>query len=169
MPVEGYLLDTMVASAGFDELDSKHKETRDRLDQRGKDLIYVCAASIGEIEFGMKIAPSVDSLRQSRVRDAMAQYECLPIDRHTTEIYSSIKAVLFEKFAPKNAKGRVKKKYVDTLVDPTTGLQLGIDENDLWIVSVAKEFNLVFVTRDRGGGMARILEAGNYAYRTEYW
>jgi len=60
-------------------------------------------------------------------------------------------------------------KRIEDLIEPTTGRELGIDENDLWIVSTAVECNLVFITRDQKGSMKRIIEAANYASRTLYW
>ena len=59
-------------------------------------------------------------------------------------------------------------KHVEDLVEPTTGKELGIDENDLWIVSTAVEYNLVFITQDQKGSMRRIIEAAGYASRTLY-
>ena len=57
-------------------------------------------------------------------------------------------------------------KYVEDIIDRTTGKELGIQENDLWILSVAVQYNLVFVTNDR---MIRAIEATRYSDRTEYW
>lgn len=42
------------------------------------------------------------------------------------------------------------------MCDPISALALGIDENDLWLVSQAAEMNLVFVTKD---GMHKIRDA----------
>ena len=46
---------------------------------------------------------------------------------------------------------------------------MGIQENDLWIVSTAVQYNLVFVTDDRRGGMRNIIEKANYSHRTQFW
>ena len=96
-------------------------------------------------------------------------YQVLPIDRHTAEIYGSIRADLFRAYAPRDRRNRFASRYVEDLRERTSGKELGIQENDLWIVSVAVEYNLIFVTGDRGGGMKKIVEVANYAHRTQYW
>lgn len=99
----------------------------------------------------------------------MAQYECLDIDCNTSEPYSDIRASLFKKYSPRDRRNRLIMKRIEDLVEPTTGKELGIDENDLWIVSTAVEYNLVFITRDQKGSMRRIVEAANYTLRTLFW
>jgi predicted nucleic acid-binding protein len=99
----------------------------------------------------------------------MAQYECLNIDRHTGEPYSYIRANLFKKYSPRTQRNRLTIKHIEDLIEPTTGKELGIDENDLWIVSTAVEYNLVFITRDQKGSMRRIVEAAGYESRTLFW
>jgi tRNA(fMet)-specific endonuclease VapC len=166
---EGYLLDTNIASAVFDKGRPDHSTVRNNLEQLGEGVVYVCPISIGEIEYGLKVAPSIDSDRQLAVREAMEQYECLDISRHISEPYSEIRANLFKKYSPKNRRGRLTKRHVEDLIEPTTGIELGIDERDLWIVSTAVEYNLVFITQDQKGGMKRIIEVANYTFRTLYW
>lgn len=167
--VEVYLLDTNIASAAFDKGNPNHNGIRERLELIGEGCAYICSVSLGEIEYGLKVAPLIDTERQSVVREAMSQYECWGIDRHSAEAYSNIRATLFKKYSPRNRRGRLTTKRVEDLVEPTTGKELGIDENDLWIVSVAVQYNVVFVTWDQGGGMQRVIEAAEYSPRTEYW
>ena len=96
----------------------------------------------------------------------MSRYRTLDVDRHTARTYAEIRANLFRTHSPKNRRGRLTKNYVEDLIDRTTGKELGIQENDLWIVSVAVQYNLTFVTGDR---MQRVIEAANYSDRTDYW
>ena len=166
---EGYLLDTSVASAVFDKGNPAHSMVRTSLEQLGEGIVYICPISVGEIEYGLKVAPSIDLGRQSAVRGVMAQYVCLDIDQHTGESYSEIRANLFKKYSPRDRRNKLAVKRVEDLVEPTTGKELGIDENDLWVVSAAVQYNLVFITRDRKAGMKRIVEAADYASRTLYW
>ncbi|MBL7208767.1 MAG: PIN domain-containing protein [Dehalococcoidia bacterium] len=166
---EGYLLDTSVASAVFDKGSPGHFEVRNNLEQLGEGIVYICPIAVSEIEYGLKVAPSIDSDRQLIVRSAMAQYECLDIDYYTSEPYSDIRANLFKKYSPRDRRNRLTMKRVEDLIEPTTGKELGIDENDLWIVSTAVEYNLVFITRDQKGSMKRIVEAADYTSRTLYW
>ena len=164
--IEGYLLDTNIASASWDYGAPSHGCVRQRLEELADALVYVAAVSIAEVEYGLQIAPSIDAQRQSTVRSAMASYKVLHVDQHTAQTYAEIRANLFRTHAPRNRRGRLTQKYVEDLVDRTTGKQLGIQENDLWILSVAVQYNLIFVTNDR---MPRVIEAARYSDRTEYW
>lgn len=168
---EGYLLDTNVASAAFDKGNPAYDVIRKQLEQLDdtRGIVFICTISAGEVKYGLKVAPSIDADRQLLVQDAMAQYECLDVNHHTSESYSEIRANLFKKYSPKDRRNRLVRKHVEELIESTTGKELGIDENDLWIVSTAVEYNLVFVTRDQQEGMKRIVEAAGYASRTLYW
>ncbi len=164
--IEGYLLDTNIASASWDYGAPSHGCVRQRLEELGNALVYVAAVSIAEVEYGLQIAPSIDAQRQSTVRSAMASYRVLHVDQHTAQAYAEIRANLFRTHAPRNRRGRLTKKHVEELVDRTTGRELGIQENDLWIVSIAVQYNLKLVTNDR---MPRVIEAASYSDRTESW
>ena len=48
------------------------------------------------------------------------------------------------------------KKRAEQMYDPIAARELGIDENDLWIVAQALERNLILVTSDK---MCRMHEA----------
>ena len=164
--IEGYLLDTNIASASWDYGAPSHGCVRQRLEALGDALVYVAAVSIAEVEYGLQIAPAIDAQRQSTARNAMASYEVLHIDQHTAQTYAEIRANLFRTYAPRKRRGRLTQKYVEDLTDRTTGKQLGIQENDLWIMSVAVQYNLILVTNDR---MPRVVEAARYSDRTDYW
>ena len=60
------------------------------------------------------------------------------IDKTTATIYGQLKALLFNKFAPKERNKRRKTKMLD----------LGFDENDLWIAAIALQHNLTIVSAD---------------------
>jgi len=166
---EGYLLDTNIASLAFDAGRKEHVEVRERLSKLGEETIFICPVSVGEVEYGLKVACPADETRQNVVRKALGNYETLLIDRHTAESYSTIRAELFNKYGIKRSSGKFKTKYVEELIDPTSGKELGIQENDLWIASVAIQYNLVFITSDHAEGMRRIIEAAGHEARTEYW
>ncbi|MFC1972125.1 type II toxin-antitoxin system VapC family toxin [Chloroflexota bacterium] len=166
---EGYLLDTNIASLAFDAGRNRHTEIRERLGKLGEAAIFICPVSVGEVEYGLKVAYPGDKTRQEAVREALGHYETLLMDRHTAESYSTIRAELFNKYGVKRASGKFKTKFVEELVDPTNGREMGIQENDLWITSVALQYNLVFITNDHAEGMKRIIEAAGYQSRTEYW
>jgi tRNA(fMet)-specific endonuclease VapC len=77
------------------------------------------------------------------------------IKKPTTDPYASIRAALFKKYAPTDSKNRVRSVRPEQLVDRTTALSLGIQENDLWIAAIAIEYHMILVTEDK---MARIQE-----------
>lgn len=164
--VEGYVLDTTICSAAWDYGSPDHSYVRQRLGKLDESPVYVTAVSIGEVEYGLQVAPAIDTRRQRMVRTAMASYQVLDIDRHTAQVYGEIRGRLFRKYSPKNRRGRLTHKRVEDLVERATGKALGIQENDLWIVSVAVQYNMMVVTNDR---MCRVIEAAQYLDRTEYW
>ena len=164
--IEGYLLDTSIASASWDRRAPRHSDVRRRLENLDSHLVFVAAVSIAEVEYGLRVAPEIDSQRQSLVRNAMARFNVLEVTQHTARTYAEIRAKLFQAHAPRNRRGRLTQKYVEDIVETTTGKELGIQENDLWIVSTAVEQNLIFVTGDR---MCRVIEAAHYSERTEFW
>ena len=163
---DGYLLDTSIASVSWDYGSPNHNCVRKRLMRLGPAIVYVSAISIAEVEYGLQIAPNINAKRQAMVRKAMANYTVLDVNHHTARIYGKIRAGLFRAHAPKDRRGRLTQKRVEDLVDRTTSRELGIQENDLWIVSVAVQYNLKFVTSDR---MHRVIEAADYKEQTHFW
>lgn len=137
MATEGHLLDTSVASWIWDGRNPNHTAARARLAQLGNAPVFVCPVTIGEIEYGLGVSLAMDRQRHAAVRSAMAGYQVLPIDHHTSRTYGEIRAALFIQHAPRDSRGRITKKVPEDLLEPTTGKALGIQENDLWIVSVA--------------------------------
>ena len=55
---------------------------------------------------------------------------------------------MFRKHAPKSEKGKITKKNPNCLTD-STGVDLKIDENDLWLAACALEANLTLVSEDK--------------------
>lgn len=166
MNTEGYLLDTSVSSSAWDTGSPRHGETLRRLKDLNGGLVYVSAVSFGEVEYGLATAPKIDRSRQATVRTAMRSYQIRNVDQHTAKIYGEIRGELFAKFAPRVKRRRRSARWVEDLVERTTGKELGIQENDLWILSTAKRHNLILVTRDR---MRRLVDVASYSDRTEYW
>ena len=168
MANEAYLLDTNIANAPGHEGHRLHREVRAWLDGIEDEAVFVSAVSLAECEYGLNIFP-LSAEVQLEMRALMATYRVLPIDHHTAEIYGKIRASLFNAYAPRDRRNRVAKSYIEDLRERTTGKELQIQENDLWIVSTAIQYNLVFVTDDRGGGMRNIVEQANYGDRTKFW
>ena len=156
---KSYLLDTNIASALWDELDENHADALTFIQNAAAlgDLIYVSRITIAEIEYGYKLYVSTQQDRRNKAEEAMRAYRNIKeIGKKTTGPYSDIRAAVFTLFAPRNSKNRIKNVRPERLTDKTTGAELGIQENDLWIAAIAVEYNLYLVTDDR---MARIREA----------
>jgi len=66
---------------------------------------------------------------------------------HTANTYGELRSLLFDKYAPNDK--RKKNLRPEQLVDPITSLELGIQENDLWIAAQAIVRNLILVTHDK--------------------
>lgn len=172
MATEGFLLDTSVVAPAWDAGHPAHSVVRERLKSVPDELIFVSVITLAEVEYGLQVTPMLDVGRQEAVRTAMSSFipsQILSIDRHSYKDWARIRAALFRQFSPKDHRGRLRLKRVEDLTERTSGRELGIQESDLWIVTNAVQYDLRFVTRDRRGGMNKIVEAANYGDRTEFW
>ena len=167
MAVDAYLLDTSVASIAGYQGHSLHQKVRTWLDAIEDDMVFISAVSVAESEYGLNLNPLPAHVQQD-IRRVMTAYKVLPIDHHTARIYGKIRADLFNAYGPQDNRGRVSSRYAKDLRESTSDKELGIQENDLWIVSVAIRYNLVFVTADTGGGMCNIINTANYTHRTYF-
>ena len=161
---EVYLLDTNIASIACDGDHKHHAIVRERLDAFADAPIVVSSISYGEMAYGLRLSPNADSVRLQMVRDAIGSYLTFDLNRHTAEIWANLRAGLFKKFSPLDARGRLlRTKWPEDLCDLTTSKALGIQENDLWIVSVAIQYELYFITMDKK--MQRILDVATAVER----
>jgi len=78
------------------------------------------------------------------------------IDEETGRIYGRLKAQIMVRFGPKE---RSKRRHTQTV-------NLGIDENDLWIASIALQNGLTIVSADND--FRRIKEARNFPLENWY-
>jgi predicted nucleic acid-binding protein len=150
--MKAYLLDTNIASALWDQLDSDHGDALHFVTTAASagDLVFVSRVTIGEIEYGYKLYTSADPARRAEADAAMRAYKAIrEVNKNTTEHYANIRAALFRQFAPRDSKNRIKNVRPEKLVDKTTGQELGIQENDIWIAGIAVENNMILVTDDR--------------------
>jgi predicted nucleic acid-binding protein len=170
--VADYLLDTNILSFWYDTLKAAHAKVVARVNiarqpdptTRYVARLFVSVVTLGEIEYGVRASHVPDPAKQAAyaAMDAakikFVQEQCpvaLEITEHVAEQYGELKAWLFNNCGP-NAK-KSKAKRAEELVDPTTGKELGIDENDIWIAAQAKTHNLVLVTHDSRGNFGKML------------
>jgi predicted nucleic acid-binding protein len=174
---DGYLLDTNVISALADTTRPDHAPTSQRLAAIGDSPVLVPVMAIAEISFGMAKAANLAPQKRTEMQAFFAKYLHLPVDDGTVEPYSLVRAEVWRLFATPQKRGH-KEKRPEDLLDKVTGKEIGIDEPDLLIASVALEHNLVLVTHDDKEGMKRIKEASERVFqrgefpvqlRTENW
>lgn len=154
--MDGYLLDTNAASVLWDQRHLEHTRIREFLQRVADAPTWISSVVLGEIEYGLKIAPQIDERRQEVIRRQMAKFPLiLDVTKHTKEPYSDLRAALFEKYSSKDKRDGLKAKWPEDLHDRTTAKELGVQENDLWIAAQALQYNLVLITDDH---MNRIQE-----------
>jgi len=154
--MNGYLLDTNAASALWDARHQDHEKIRSFLQELSASLVWISVITLAEVEYGLKTVSRFQESRQQDVRDQMAGFVyVLDIDKHTIHPCSDLRAALFKIYAPRNRKGRLTKKWVEDLCERTSGKELGIQENDIWLAAQAIQYNLIFVSDDH---MLRLIE-----------
>ncbi|MBI5634117.1 MAG: type II toxin-antitoxin system VapC family toxin [Nitrospirae bacterium] len=163
MMYRNYLLDTNILGHMADLRAGGNSSAAQALDRHLKALpegtkLHLCPVSVGEVEYGLRIAPYKDQKKHDQARSILSAFECLPIDINTAQDqYAELRARLFNECAPKEKRNRENdKKRVEEWMDPTTSKQLQIQENDLWIAAVAMAYNLILVTDDKMAVIKRI-------------
>lgn len=168
--MDGYLLDTQTLCYWFDATDERFSRVNAAVDQLPSDApLYVSAITLGEICYGHAANPNGAGPKRADfeqfIRTRLPQ--SLEVSHHTAEAYGKVRALLAQRFGPKE--GWTKKRRAEQMTDPVTGRELGIDENDLWIVAQAIERRLVLVTADK---MKRIRDTVGELYpdfQSENW
>ncbi len=162
-----YLLDTNVICALADADRATHAVAVSRFQRTGGQSVMLPAPAVGEIEFGMQKAPDVRPDKRQELRAFISRFDQLPFDEHCIQPYAIVRAEVWRMFGtPKPAKPhRHAEKRPEDLLDKATGAQLGIDEPDLYIASIALSQNLVLVTDDSNAGMVRIKEAAEAIFQ----
>ncbi|MDT9294562.1 MAG: type II toxin-antitoxin system VapC family toxin [Arthrospira platensis PCC 7345] len=103
----------------------------------GTENLATCVIVQGELIFmAEKSAQKTQNL--ANVNDFLQYLRIYLTDETTAVIYGQIKAAVFEQFAPKEKSQRRKTKITD----------IGFDDNDLWIASIAWQHNLILVSAD---------------------
>ena len=167
---EAYLLDTNVICALADANRSDHAPVRRRFQQVDLQFVLLPTMAVAEMEFGMARAANVRPEKRAELRRFIAQFEQLPFDRSCVGPYSVVRAELWRIHGTTQQRGKrlvYDERHPEQLCEKTTGSELGIDEPDLIIASVAMAQNLVLVTNDTRAGMSRVKEAAEKVYRDD--
>jgi predicted nucleic acid-binding protein len=165
---DAYLLDTNVICALADANHSGHVPAQQRFQQVDPQFVLLPTMAVAEIEFGMARAANVRPEKREELRRFLGRFEQLPFDENCVRPYSVVRAGLW--WIHGTARQRRKQlaydeKHPEELAEKVTGRELGIDEPDLIIASVAMAQNLVLVTNDTGAGMSRVREAAEKVCR----
>ena len=158
--MEGYILDTSVLSAHLDPDHKDHASIRKRVRKLEEHVrLFLSAVSFAELRFGVKLAETFGHGRLPTLRKTLVdarKFPILDVTHHTAAAYADLKVTLAQTYLRKaSAKGR--RRWIEDWVHKTTGKQLQIDENDLWICAQAKERDFLVCTADEG--MKRIPDA----------
>lgn len=163
--MDGYLIDTNIVNFWHNSGLLEHVNVMARVTSLPAGTpFYISVVTIGEIYFGHRSTSNPDRAKQQALeRFVQIQFpNPLPISQHTPQYYAEIRYRLFHKYPPASKKHR----RPEQCLEPVTALELGIDENDLWIASQAVEHRLVLVTHDR---MARIRDVTSGLLDVEDW
>src|ERR1041384_5906196 len=136
-----YLLDSCIASAYFDKRDKDHQKAATFVNNavRAKDYIYISCIAVAEIRYGLALYPNLVERHIKEVEQSLAAYKKRKDMNHdTAPYYASIRSDLMKKYCKKRADGMFKRTRPESLIDKTTSQILGIQENDLWLASVAR-------------------------------
>jgi tRNA(fMet)-specific endonuclease VapC len=148
--MQTFLLDTCIWSYWFygDRFPVQHANIEDRVKSLpARSILAISIITWGEAAHGQKVVAPV-SLEREYLQFIKAKGpKTFGIDMHTALKYGELRAMLFEKYAPKEK--RKKNLRPEQLVDAITGLEIGIQENDLWIAAQALVKNLTLVTSEK--------------------
>lgn len=120
--------------------------------------LFVSIVTLGEIEYGHRVTHTPDPVKQAAYAKFVRE-QCpvaLEMTESVVEHYGEMRAWLFNNCGPNSKKSKAKR--AEELVNPTTGKELGIQENDIWIAAQAKTYNLVLVTHDSRGNFGKVLK-----------
>ena len=156
--MEGYLLDTNAVAHWYEQ----HPKLAARVnDLDAEAQVRVSVITLGELEFGHNV--SLEG-RDLDLRDAFAKWvdktfprpRTLDVTRHTRDCYGKVRAAIFDKYPPLGGT----ENHPEKCYDRVSAVELGIDENDLWIAAQAMEHGLILITQDN---MERIKELSQSA------
>jgi len=124
-----------------------------------KDVkVFICPVTVGEIEYGLQVAPYKDPEKQALARKMLDEFQHHDINIDIArEQYAKLRARIFELCAPNKKRQRKNdKKRIEEWIDPTTSKELQIQENDVWISAVAMAYNMVLVTHDKMDAIKKV-------------
>jgi len=171
-----FLIDTNIWSYWFDQgREPQHSNVMKRVHElkqtrEGKQAtfrVWISAITWGEIEHGYQALKGQAQILEVKFRQFMQDISpaVLAVDRHVAQEYGRIKALCFDRFGPQKEK-KSKRLRLNQLIDPISGRELGIDDNDLWVVAQAVTRNMTLVSDDK---LRRIRKVVGDSLNIENW
>jgi tRNA(fMet)-specific endonuclease VapC len=175
--VADYLLDTNIISIWYDANRPEHAKVVGRVNTARQpdpetgyvSRFFISVVTLGEIEYGHRVADQPDPLKQAAYAKFVSQQcpDALEMTRKVVEHYGEMRAWLFKNCSPAHKKSKAKR--AEQLVYPSTGQELAIDENDIWIAAQAMTYALVLVTHDARGNFGKVLAHFARTLTVEDW
>lgn len=165
---DAYLLDTNVICALADANHANHIPVRQHFQQVDPQIVLLPTMAVAEIEFGMARAANIKPEKREALRQFIRRFEQLPFDENAVRPYSVVRAEVWKMHGKTHQQGKrlvYDQKRPEDLCEKVTGKELGIDEPDLIIASIALAQNLVLVSGDTASGMTRVKEAAERVYQ----
>jgi len=162
-----FLLDTCIWSYWFNPNRLEHTKIKQQVESlAGNSVLGISIITWGEIVYGHHVSGKKGHPIQAEYLQFIKSKEpkTFKIDIHTANTYGKLRAHLFDRYAPKEK--RKKNLRPEQLVNPVTSLELGIQENDLWIVAQAIVRGLTLVTHDK---FTHIREIAGSELHTKDW
>ena len=131
--------------------------------------LYISVVTLGEMEYGHQANPSADPGKQAAF-ESFVRTSCpvsWPITADVARHYGQLRAWLLDTCGPRGSRTKVKR--AEQLVNPVTGVELGIQENDLWIAAQALTHNFALVTHDHRGNFGKLLNQFAAGLNVEDW
>lgn len=134
-----------------------------------KPRLLVSVVTLGEIEFGHRVALAPDPAAQSAYIKFVQEELPNPFELSSDAAvaYGDLQTRLFNKYAP-GTKRRPKTRP-EQLVDPVTARELQIQENDLWLCAQAVAHGIVLVTNDRMTQIRDVATGMNLPLLVQNW
>jgi predicted nucleic acid-binding protein len=147
-----YLIDTNIWEYWFNpSKEPSHGNVLKLIDKikQEESRLWISVITWGEIEYGYCSMKEKERSLETEFRQFVNDRspKVYDIDKHVAATYGQIRTMLFEKYAPEEKKRKGKRP--EQLVDPVTAKELGIQENDLWIIAQAVTKDMVLVTNDK--------------------
>jgi tRNA(fMet)-specific endonuclease VapC len=128
-----YLLDTNHCSF----LIEGNTKVINQFQAKSDTIIATCAVVAGELRY-MAQKSQQKTANLIKIQLFLRQIDIYAVDAQTAEIYGDFKVEIIKNFGPKEKRKR----------NNTTLLDIGISENDLWIVATALCHSMIVVSCD---------------------